>query len=717
MQGANLIEHRFNLPPFDSLDYYWRVRLDEDDSKWSTSTFSFIYGSEKGWSQGYYSKFLEANSYYIEIDDTTREFLFSRGNSITHNINVSGAYEPVTTRRMRFNGKDHFPGFLYNGMACVAINPNSMERFMDSSKFNKYVPANNWGINRKYYWPGSRSGAYWFNTNKQEDRDSFVHYLNNIPEGYHLFSFMSGYAGVDSWEDTVFKALELVGAQKIYTIGNGDPYGLYGVKGMNPGQAVEITANYGSPVDPKNQRDNFATLLYPLSPVGSLTSRKIGPAKQWSSFYRTVDEFDNPDELLSIDIYGYDLDDSMHILYQDVQSTEFSLLDVKADSIPFIQIKVNYEDEEELTPAQLNRWSVLYEGVPEGALDPQIALYQNKDSLQEGDSINVRIAYRNIDDLPMDSVLVLTYLQNDLSERDTIEFKRVRPLDTDDYFELEYTASTKGLTADNRIVVSVNPDMDQWEQTLSNNIHNFKFHVIKDEKNPLLDVVFDGEHIMDEDIVPFNTVITMTVQDENEFLFIEESSAFEAILTFPDQSELVLVEGMTEVNFTPASKAGEKAILEFNSSDLPSGLYNLKVQVTDASGNKASELEYEINFKVIREATISNFYPYPNPFSSNMKFVFTLTGEQVPDYMKVQILTVSGKVVREIDQSELGLVSIGHNISEFSWDGTDMFGDQLANGVYLYKITAKLNGEDLKLYETAGDEFFKEGYGKIYLMR
>ena len=60
---------------------------------------------------------------------------------------------------------------------------------------------------------------------------------------------------------------------------------------------------------------------------------------------------------------------------------------------------------------------------------------------------------------------------------------------------------------------------------------------------------------------------------------------------------------------------------------------------------------------------------------------------------------------------------IGNNISEFTWDGTDQFGDKLANGVYLYKVTAKLNGEDLEHRNSAGDSFFQDGYGKIYIMR
>jgi hypothetical protein len=171
------------------------------------------------------------------------------------------------------------------------------------------------------------------------------------------------------------------------------------------------------------------------------------------------------------------------------------------------------------------------------------------------------------------------------------------------------------------------------------------------------------------------------------------------------------------VIFTPAAKPQEEATLTYNTNELPSGEYFLRVKVSDASGNLSSDDGYQIHFKVIREASISNIYPYPNPFSTQMKFVYTLTGSKVPDYMKIQILTVSGKVVREISHYELGSIRIGNNISEFTWNGTDEYGDPLANGVYLYKVTAKINGEQLPTMETAGDQFFTNGFGKIYIAR
>ena len=50
-------------------------------------------------------------------------------------------------------------------------------------------------------------------------------------------------------------------------------------------------------------------------------------------------------------------------------------------------------------------------------------------------------------------------------------------------------------------------------------------------------------------------------------------------------------------------------------------------------------------------------------------------------------------------------------------DGKDQYGDRLANGVYLYRVITKLHGEDIENRETAADQYFKKGWGKMYLMR
>ena len=111
---------------------------------------------------------------------------------------------------------------------------------------------------------------------------------------------------------------------------------------------------------------------------------------------------------------------------------------------------------------------------------------------------------------------------------------------------------------------------------------------------------------------------------------------------------------------------------------------------------------------------------YPNPFTTSTAFVFTITGSEIPNNFKIQILTVTGKVVREITGDELGPLRIGRNITDFKWDGTDQFGQRLGNGVYLYRVITTLHGKKMDKFKADGDntdKFFNRGYGKMYLMR
>ena len=90
-------------------------------------------------------------------------------------------------------------------------------------------------------------------------------------------------------------------------------------------------------------------------------------------------------------------------------------------------------------------------------------------------------------------------------------------------------------------------------------------------------------------------------------------------------------------------------------------------------------------------------------------------------------MTITGKVVREITQEELGPIHIGKNVTEFAWDGTDNYGDKLGNGVYLYKVKVQSNVDDFKHRKTTistsegpnslSNKYFKNGIGKMYILR
>ncbi|MCB0640721.1 MAG: hypothetical protein KDC44_03740, partial [Phaeodactylibacter sp.] len=76
------------------------------------------------------------------------------------------------------------------------------------------------------------------------------------------------------------------------------------------------------------------------------------------------------------------------------------------------------------------------------------------------------------------------------------------------------------------------------------------------------------------------------------------------------------------------------------------------------------------------------------------------------------------RIVRELTQADLGMLRPGTHQTDFAWNGTDAFGDPLANGVYLYRVIAqKADGEEFETYATGADTYFKKGFGKLVIVR
>ncbi|HEX8350838.1 MAG TPA: transporter, partial [Hymenobacter sp.] len=246
------------------------------------------------------------------------------------------------------------------------------------------------------------------------------------------------------------------------------------------------------------------------------------------------------------------------------------------------------------------------------------------------------------------------------------------------------------------------------------------FTVAENNLPPILDVAFDGLHILNGDIVSPTPTITVQLKDESRLQPVTKASNFNLFLTKPNQVTPVQVDMTSSgIVFTADSTKG-LARIEYQpgkGAPLEDGVYTLEAQARDANSTASGTENYKISFEVIQKSTITNIFPYPNPITSKAKFVFTLTGSELPRNMKIQIMTLTGKVVREIMMGELGPLHIGNNITEYAWNGTDEFGDQLANGTYLYRVVMDDPNGDFSRRRTAADKSFKKDWGKLVLLR
>ncbi|MCC6383620.1 MAG: T9SS type A sorting domain-containing protein, partial [Bacteroidia bacterium] len=393
-----------------------------------------------------------------------------------------------------------------------------------------------------------------------------------------------------------------------------------------------------------------------------------------------------------------------------------------------LKLKAYLQDELVRTPPQLERWQIYYTEVPEGALNPQkyFAVTPSSSSIDEGQNFKFEIAFENISNTAFtDSLLVDFFAFSGNNQLVPVISSRYKKLNPGEHFIASGTFNSLGYAGNNSLWIEVNPKEDQPEQYHFNNLANVFFKVNKDITNPVLDVTFDGQHILEGDIVSAKPQILIKLKDENKFIALNDTNKYRVFLTTPDgiQSKLSFENApgistdRSKMKYIPASLPDNSFLIEYNPIFETDGIYKIDVQASDEAGNLSGQYNYRISFEVINHSSITEVINYPNPFSTSTRFVFTLTGSEIPTQTKIQILTITGKIVREILQNEIGPVHIGRNITEFAWDGRDQFGDQLANGIYLYRVITNLNGQRIEKRATAADPYFKKGWGKMYLLR
>jgi hypothetical protein len=460
--------------------------------------------------------------------------------------------------------------------------------------------------------------------------------------------------------------------------------------------------------------------------VGYMTSPVFGPAKAWKNLIwkgSTGLDSSNADQP-TIDVIGVAQNGTETNLFSgiDLSSQNFDISSVNAATYPYIKLKMRNIDSVYFTPYQTRYWRLTDVPAPEGAIAPNI-YFQTKDTVEIGEPIDFGIAFKNVSEVPFDSLKVKLIITDKNNVPTTISVRQ-KPLIAGDTVTFRTSIPTKNLPGLNTLFVHFNPDFDQPEQYLFNNFGFRNFYVKPDSLNPIMDVTFDGVHILNRDIVASKPHILIKLKDEAKWMILTDTSSLTIKVKYPDGSiKRFYFSSIDTLKFTsagPAPNTDNTATVDFLPYFTTDGDYELIVSGKDLSNNQAGNLEYRVGFQIINKPMISNMLNYPNPFTTSTAFVFTITGSEVPQNIKIEIMTITGKIVREITKDELGPLHVGRNITEFKWDGTDQYGDKLANGIYLYRVVTNLNGKSLDKYKAEGDDtdkYFNKGYGKMYLMR
>lgn len=723
----------------DSVVYYWRVGVAPGGGQYTWNNASFVYIDSVRSSVGF------NQSHFFQHEGST-------GNSITMASNRQWSFIPVDHSIYQVNAVFPDAGKADQDFAVsVDGNHDIQSACLGASLiFNVFDPVTfkawkNVDANgNNLYLSGSvtanckpnRNWNFEFSVQDAASRYKMMRFMDSIPDGFWVtvknipYDVQASNTYAADWHaDT---SLYGSGNSLYNSLVNA---GFTGLDAYTFPRAFVFIYKKGDPAgftpqfafsDGINDHVTLLSTCPGMSYSGSVTSPIFGPSRKWGSVHwRGGDPAGSITDTVGLQVIGIDTLGNTSKLYSLDRSTQdLDISSVSAAQYPYMQLKFSTADSVHAKPYQLNYWRVNYQPFPEGTLAPNILL-KSKDTVNIGEPLEFAIAFKNVSPYAFDSMRIKMYILDSKNSMHPINLLRRKPLISGDTVTLDYIISTKNLVGSNTLYVGFNPDNDQPEQYLFNNFLYKAFYVKGDNRNPNLDVTFDNVHILNEDIVSAKPHIQVRLQSPAQYLLLSDTSLVNVQVKFPDGSLHNYGFNSDTLRFTPASGTNNTATVDFypvfTKQFNPEGdVYELIVSGKDEQGNMAGVTPYRVGFKIISKPMISNMLNYPNPFTTSTAFVFTITGSEVPQNIKIQILTITGKIVREITKDELGPLHIGRNITEFKWNGTDMYGQRLANGVYLYHVVTNLNGKSLDKYKASGDntdKYFNNGYGKMYLMR
>ena len=220
---------------------------------------------------------------------------------------------------------------------------------------------------------------------------------------------------------------------------------------------------------------------------------------------------------------------------------------------------------------------------------------------------------------------------------------------------------------------------------------------MNDTEGPIINIGFQGQNFVDGNLIEKNSVLDVEIADSlsgvnivgdighNITMVIDDDESEQTMLTdyfnyYENNFKAgkILFDLSSYVSSGDSQEGGDG--VEYG---LPEGYHTLTIKAWDNFNNSSV---MTTNFTVVSGdiLEIKNVFNFPNPFSSATTFTFVINKQAD---VKIKIYTLRGTLIETLTN-----INAEAGLNQLYWDGKDNDGDEIANGVYLYKIIAKSEG-------------------------
>lgn len=500
------------------------------------------------------------------------------------------------------------------------------------------------------------------------DADSLAEFIRTLESGVLVCAAIKD-EGSRFLNENVYLALESIGSRYCRQIGGRDCWGIIGTRGAAIGSVPEGFLKAGSGVV------TIVDTLNRFVDFGTVTSPVFGPANRWNriEFLQTI-----PDATTEIQhqLLGFNEKTSGWDSLAVVTATSAPLDGIDSTRYSKMQIQTRLISHQPVQSPLFQGWRIAFRPVADLATGSEL-LQVSPDSAITGTKISFSLGLYNAGLVFADSARVQFSIQAPGSPKTAMGPPvLVNFLPPDSMITVQQEWIATGNFNSTAVFAEVDPTDEIRELYHFNNSAQTTLFVAGDSAGPMLSVFFDGKEILDGSWVAPQPRILIRLQDNSPAGFQDSTQ----VTIFLDDIRLSYRDGALSLQSEPG---GAGVVLQ---PELENGQHTLEVLAQDFARNTTY---FRRTFEVAASFELRNLLNYPNPFRQTTQFTWTLT--RPADGVTIKIYTIAGRLIRTLDGApgELGF-------NRLAWDGRDAEGDEIANGVYLYKITARRDDHKLE---------------------
>lgn len=211
--------------------------------------------------------------------------------------------------------------------------------------------------------------------------------------------------------------------------------------------------------------------------------------------------------------------------------------------------------------------------------------------------------------------------------------------------------------------------------TIGGTANNFS----QDKTGPLIELFLNNETFISGGISDESPTLLASLFDSNGINTTGNGIGHDLIAVIDENTDKSIV---LNSYYESDADTYQKGKVSYPISKLTNGNHTLTLKAWDVYNNSS---EQTIEFVVVQneELAIEHVLNYPNPFTTRTKFLFEHNQTCESLEVQVQIFTISGKLVKTINQIVL---THGYRADPIEWDGKDDYGDNIGRGTYVYRL-------------------------------